>query len=41
MNVGLRLFASQVPLLDGALECVREGFIPGGSTANRGSPNAW
>ncbi len=34
-NVSLRLFASQVPLLDGALECVREGFIPGGLTANR------
>ena len=31
----LRLFASQVPLLEGALECVREGFIPGGLTANR------
>jgi selenide, water dikinase len=34
-NVSLRLFASQVPLLDGALECVREGFVPGGLTANR------
>ena len=34
-NVGLRLFASQIPLLEGALECVREGFIPGGLTANR------
>jgi selenide, water dikinase len=34
-NVSLRLFASQVPLLEGALECVREGFIPGGLTANR------
>ena len=34
-NVSLRLFASQVPLLEGALECVREGFVPGGLTANR------
>ena len=34
-NVSLRLFASHVPLLEGALECVREGFIPGGLTANR------
>ncbi len=34
-NVSLRLFASQIPLLEGALECVREGFIPGGLTANR------
>ncbi len=34
-NVSLRFFASQIPLLEGALECVREGFIPGGLTANR------
>jgi len=34
-KVSLRLFASQVPLLEGALECVRAGFIPGGLTANR------
>src|SRR6185312_1861804 len=34
-NASLRLFASQVPLLEGALECVREGFVPGGLTANR------
>lgn len=34
-NVSIRLFASRVPLLDGALECVRQGFIPGGLKANR------
>jgi selenide,water dikinase len=34
-NVSLRLFASQVPLLEGALDCVRAGFIPGGLKANR------
>jgi selenide, water dikinase len=34
-NVSLRIFASQIPLLDGALDCVREGFIPGGLKANR------
>jgi selenide, water dikinase len=27
--------ASRVPLLEGALECVRAGFIPGGLNANR------
>jgi selenide, water dikinase len=34
-NVSLRLRTSQVPLLEGALECVRQGFVPGGLTANR------
>ena len=34
-NVSLRLFASQVPLLEGALDCVRAGFVPGGLKANR------
>jgi selenide,water dikinase len=34
-NSGLRLFASRVPLLEGALECVRAGYIPGGLKANR------
>ncbi len=34
-NVSMRLFASRIPLLDGALECVRAGFIPGGLKANR------
>jgi len=34
-NVSLRLFASQIQLLEGALECVREGHVPGGLKANR------
>jgi len=34
-NVGLRLYATRIRLLDGALECVRAGHIPGGLRANR------
>ena len=34
-GVGLRLHSGAVPLLAGALECVRAGFIPGGLKANR------
>jgi selenide,water dikinase len=34
-GVSLRLRASAVPLLAGALECVRSGYIPGGLKANR------
>ncbi len=34
-DVSLRLLASAVPLLPGALECVRAGFIPGGLNNNR------
>ncbi len=34
-DVSLRLCASAVPLLPGALECVRAGFIPGGLKNNR------
>jgi selenide,water dikinase len=34
-NASLRFFASQVPLLAGALDCVRSGFVPGGLKANR------
>jgi selenide,water dikinase len=34
-QVSLRLRASQVPLLPGALECVRAGYVPGGLNANR------
>jgi len=34
-GVSLRLHASAVPLLTGALECVHAGFIPGGLKANR------
>jgi len=34
-GVSLRLQASAVPLLTGALECVHAGYIPGGLKANR------
>jgi selenide, water dikinase len=34
-NVGLKLESSKVPILDGALECIRAGHIPGGLKANR------
>ncbi len=34
-QVSLRLFASAIPLIEGALECVRAGFVPGGLKANR------
>jgi selenide, water dikinase len=33
--VSIRLHAGNVPLLDGALDCVRAGFVPGGLKANR------
>ena len=34
-GVSVRLQASAVPLLPGALECVHAGYIPGGLKANR------
>ncbi len=34
-GVSLRLAAASVPLLPGARECVRAGFVPGGLKANR------
>jgi selenide, water dikinase len=34
-DVSLELYASPIPLLEGALECVRAGYIPGGLTNNR------
>jgi selenide,water dikinase len=34
-NVSLRLRAHRIPLLEGALDCVRAGHIPGGLKANR------
>jgi selenide,water dikinase len=34
-GVSIRLFAAKVPLLDGAIDCVRAGNIPGGLKANR------
>ena len=34
-GVSIRIDSSKVPLLEGALECVRAGHIPGGLKANR------
>lgn len=34
-NVSLRIRVSRVPLIEGALECVRAGYVPGGLNANR------
>jgi selenide, water dikinase len=34
-SVSIRLFSNKVPLLPGAIECVRASFIPGGLKANR------
>jgi selenide,water dikinase len=34
-NVSATLFAGKVPLLDGALDCIRAGHIPGGLKNNR------
>jgi selenide, water dikinase len=34
-DVALRLFASRIPLIEGAIQCVRNRHIPGGLTNNR------
>jgi len=34
-GVGLRIHSATVPVLAGAMECVRAGFLPGGLKANR------
>jgi selenide,water dikinase len=34
-NVSLTFYSRKIPLIDGALECVRAGFIPGGLKNNR------
>jgi selenide,water dikinase len=34
-EVSFRLQANRIPILDGALECIRAGYIPGGLTTNR------
>ena len=34
-NVSAELYTNRIPLLDGAIECVRAGYIPGGLNANR------
>jgi selenide,water dikinase len=33
--VSVRLFADKVPLIEGAIDCVHAGYIPGGLKANR------
>ena len=33
--VSLRFFASRIPIMEGALDCIRAGNIPGGLKANR------
>lgn len=34
-NVSLRFHSNYIPIMEGALECIRAGNIPGGLTANR------
>ena len=34
-GIALRLWASQIPVMTGAMECIRAGSIPGGLKANR------
>jgi len=34
-DVSLRIAAERIPLLEGALECIRAGYVPGGLNANR------
>jgi selenide, water dikinase len=34
-GVSLRIHAGKIPLLEGAMDCVRSGFIPGGLKNNR------
>ena len=34
-DVSLRIYSKKVPLLEGALACIRAGYIPGGLKANR------
>jgi len=34
-NVSVQLLSENIPLLPGAIECVRAGYIPGGLKANR------
>jgi selenide,water dikinase len=34
-NVSARISVGEIPLLEGAMECVRQGYIPGGLNNNR------
>ncbi len=40
-NVALRIHANAVPILEGAIECVRAGDIPGDSKRIATLPNVW
>lgn len=40
-GVSATLEADALPLLDGALELATEGFVPGGTKANRAAAEAW
>jgi len=34
-NVSIRIYANKIPILEGALACIHDGYIPGGLTNNR------
>ena len=34
-RVSMQIYSAQIPFLEGALDCVRSGYIPGGLKANR------
>jgi selenide, water dikinase len=34
-KVSMRIFASRIPIIEGALDCIRAGYIPGGLVSNR------
>jgi selenide,water dikinase len=34
-RAGIHLYSAKIPLLEGALDCVRAGYVPGGLKANR------
>ena len=34
-DVAIKLHASRIPVLEGAFDCIRDGYIPGGLKANR------
>jgi len=40
-KVSLRFRINQIPLLEGALDCVRAGNLPGGLKTTENLPNAW
>jgi selenide,water dikinase len=40
-NVSAAISASKVPVLEGALDCIRAGYIPGGLNNNRAFAECW